>query len=53
MVLQVHDELLFEVKESVRADVTKKIINIMENVVTLRVPVVVDAKHGKNWLKMQ
>ncbi len=46
MLLQVHDELLFEVDE-------KMIKKIMENVVNLKVPLLVDSKFGKNWGEME
>lgn len=53
MILQVHDELLFEIKNSLAADLTEKILNIMENVHKLEVPLVVDAKIGDNWRDME
>jgi len=48
-VLQVHDELLFEVTETVADDFAQKIKTAMENVYKLRVPLVVDVKVGDNW----
>ncbi|MFH1822623.1 MAG: DNA polymerase I [Patescibacteria group bacterium] len=53
MLLQVHDELLFEIKEDKIKDVTKKIKKIMEGVIKLKVPVVVDASVGDNWGEMR
>jgi len=53
MLLQVHDELLFEVRENETEKWAKKIKDIMENVVSLKVPVEVDAKAGKNWGEMK
>ncbi len=53
MLLQVHDELLFEVKNDKIEKVVKKIKEIMENVIKLKVPVVVDVKIGDNWRKMK
>jgi DNA polymerase-1 len=44
MLLQVHDELVFEAKPDVLEEWTPKIIEIMENVVKLKVPLKVNAK---------
>lgn len=52
MLLQVHDELLFEVKNDKVNQVTQEIKKIMENVIKLKVPIVVDAKVGNNWRDM-
>lgn len=49
MILQIHDELLFEAPEA-ELDVVLPIIKtIMENCASLDVPLVVDAKIGNNW----
>ncbi len=48
-VLQVHDELIFEVKEDLAEEFAKKIKTVMENVYKLKVPLVVDVKIGENW----
>lgn len=48
MVLQVHDELIFEVPESEMV-VVESIRKWMSNVVNLKVPLVVDTKTGPNW----
>ncbi|MDP2766328.1 MAG: DNA polymerase, partial [Candidatus Methanoperedens sp.] len=53
MLLQVHDELLFEVKENMVDEAAEKIKDIMENVIKLKVPVIVDAKVGDNWGEMK
>jgi len=53
MLVQVHDELLFEVKNSEVKKVTKQIKHIMENVIKLKVPVIVDVKVGDNWGEMR
>ena len=51
LLLQIHDELIFEVPSSV-ADETKKIIKEnMEQVVKLSVPLIVEVGIGKNWLE--
>ncbi|QQG44898.1 MAG: DNA polymerase I [Candidatus Sungiibacteriota bacterium] len=49
MLLQVHDELLFEIKKRLVQKVTPQIRKIMEGAVELKVPLVVDAKTGRNW----
>ncbi len=49
MVLQVHDELIFEVKEDVCEQFALDVKDVMENVYKLRVPLVVDVKIGDNW----
>jgi len=53
MILQVHDELIFEVSLKLRDESVELIKRCMENVFTLKVPVKVDIKQGKNWLEMQ
>jgi DNA polymerase-1 len=53
MLLQVHDELVFEVKED-KIDHWVKIIKpLMENAIKLSVPVGVEAKAGENWGEMK
>ena len=49
MMMQVHDELVFEIKESVLDEATTKIVALMENAAVLSVPLVVEAGTGKNW----
>jgi len=49
MIMQVHDELIFEVKSGFASEAIKKITNIMENTIKLDIPLIVDAKQGKNW----
>lgn len=49
MVLQVHDELLFEAPDNDIQLLGKDVKNIMENVMCLKVPLVVDIAIGKNW----
>jgi len=48
-ILQVHDEIIFEVKKEIVEDFNKDIVRIMENVCKLSVPLVVDAEIGNNW----
>jgi len=49
MMLQVHDELVFEVKDELVTQVAKLIKHEMENVYTLRVPIEVEIETGQNW----
>lgn len=49
MLLQVHDELIFEVKEESAEEFSKAIKASMESVYTLKAPLVVDVFTGKNW----
>lgn len=53
MILQVHDELIFEVPENEIKKTINLVKNIMENSTKLKVPVKVDIKIGKNWEKMK
>jgi len=52
MVLQVHDELLFDIPEEELEVVTPLIIETMVNAMQLDVPVKVDVKVGQNWAEM-
>ena len=53
MLLQVHDELLFEVKEEFSQDLVDKVQSIMETAslpfLKMDIPLSVDAGHGLNW----
>jgi len=49
MVMQVHDELVFEVAESKLDEIKTTICQVMQDVAELSVPLVVDAGHGENW----
>ena len=49
IIIQVHDELVLEAKNSELADVEKILREAMENVVELSVPLVVDFHNGANW----
>jgi len=53
MVIQVHDELVFEVPEKELKNTSGKIKEIMESVIKLEVPLKVDIEAGKNWLDMK
>jgi DNA polymerase I len=49
MLLQVHDELVFEVQHDVVEKVCENIRSLMENVLTLSVDLKVDINQGANW----
>ncbi len=49
MILQVHDELLFELPESELQDVERIVREGMEGVIELSVPLKVDIGYGRNW----
>lgn len=52
MVLQVHDELLFEVPANENAEIEELVRAEMEGVVKLSVPLVADLAFGANWRDM-
>lgn len=49
MLMQVHDELVFEVPNAHLEMVSAKVCELMSRAATLAVPLVVSAGHGKNW----
>jgi DNA polymerase-1 len=49
LLLQVHDELVFEVDEAIADQLAEQIKDVMQKVVTLSVPLVVEVGQGKNW----
>jgi DNA polymerase-1 len=49
MILQVHDELIFEVPAEEKEEVAALVREGMEGVVKLRVPMVADLGFGPNW----
>lgn len=53
MIIQVHDELVFEAREGLVEKFAKEAALIMENVVKLKVPVKVEAAVGGNWGEME
>ncbi len=53
MILQIHDELLFEVKENKLASTRSMIQEEMSHAVTLNVPVKINIKTGKNWMETE
>ncbi|MCD6332700.1 MAG: DNA polymerase I, partial [Bacteroidales bacterium] len=51
MILQVHDELLFDMYLPEKEEVIDLVVYEMENVVKLKVPLTVDYGIGRNWLE--
>ena len=49
MVLQVHDELVFEVKKSMAEKAAKEIKEVMENIYKLKVKLEVETEIGERW----
>lgn len=52
LLLQVHDELVFEIKTELVKKLAPTLKKIMESVHQLDIPLVVDVKYGKNWQEM-
>jgi DNA polymerase-1 len=52
MILQIHDELVFDLPISELNQLGGMVKDEMENVMKLKVPIKVDMKKGANWLKM-
>ena len=51
MVLQIHDELMFDALPE-ELDTLKRIVTEeMENVISLSIPLTVECNHGNNWLE--
>ena len=57
LLLQVHDELVFEVEEAAVREVAEKLKGLMEGVIPEKelngIPILVDGKAGKNWGEMR
>ena len=51
MVLQIHDELMFDAIPSEVETLKKIIVDEMENVIQLSIPLTVECNYGKNWLE--
>ncbi|MDB4029461.1 DNA polymerase I, partial [Gammaproteobacteria bacterium] len=49
MIMQVHDELIFEVKKDFAEEALTHVISLMERTVKLDIPLIVDANQGANW----
>jgi len=53
MILQVHDELIFNIPADGLLEKAKEVKNTMERVMELGVPLKVDVESGRNWLEME
>ena len=51
MLLQVHDELVFDVFKSELNDIISLVKKEMESAFLLKVPLVVDLNYGQNWFE--
>ena len=51
MVLQIHDELMFDAVPEELERLKQLVTEEMENVITLSVPLTVECNHGNNWLE--
>tara|TARA_B100001121_G_C18422897_1_gene495542 strand:- start:13 stop:657 length:645 start_codon:yes stop_codon:yes gene_type:complete len=49
MIIQVHDELVFDVSQSHKDDLAHLVTSEMESVVDYRIPLTVDLSFGENW----
>ncbi|KAK0363782.1 hypothetical protein LTR94_013721 [Friedmanniomyces endolithicus] len=49
MLLQVHDELVFEVDESIADELASKLADVMQSVLQISVPLLVEVDKGRNW----
>ncbi len=50
LTMQIHDELCFNVPENIIEQVQKMVVNEMQNIVQLTVPLIAEAGSGHNWL---
>jgi DNA polymerase-1 len=53
MLLQVHDELIFEVPRAEQTEMKKLVPELMSSAIELSVPLKVDVKTGPNWGEME
>ena len=49
LIMQVHDELIFEANKDFANDAIAHIVKLMESTIELNIPLIVDANKGKNW----
>ena len=52
LILQIHDELLLEVPEGEAEEVRALVKDVMEGALKLDVPLVADARLGRNWAEV-
>ena len=53
MLLQIHDELIFEVSDDMAQEFGAQVANVMSSVVNLNVPLVVNYNIAKNWANLK
>ncbi|MDZ7819724.1 MAG: DNA polymerase I [Aliarcobacter sp.] len=53
MLLQIHDELIFEIKEDIADKIIEELKEIMENVYKLNIPLKVSVARGNSWQKLK
>lgn len=53
MIMQVHDELVFEVKNGLVEEVSKGVKKVMEEVASFDIPLTVEVEAGDNWMEME
>ncbi len=53
MLLQIHDELIFEIKESEIDKITESLVEIMENIYKLKIPLKVSRSFGLSWQELK
>ncbi|NVJ52630.1 MAG: DNA polymerase I [Campylobacteraceae bacterium] len=53
MLLQIHDELIFEIKEEEVDKITNKLVEIMENIYSLKIPLKVSKSIGNTWQELK
>jgi DNA polymerase-1 len=49
LILTIHDELLFEVRDDILKETIPAIKSLMENIYPLAAPLAAEAKTGKDW----
>jgi len=49
MLLQIHDELIFEIKKEEVEKISKRFVHVMENIWELEVPLVCSVSVGDSW----
>lgn len=53
MLLQIHDELVFEIKEEIVEEIANDLQNIMENIYKLKIPLKCSRSIAKNWKELK
>ncbi len=57
LILQIHDELIYEIRDDFVEEITPKIKNIMQDIIPLEkisgVPIIVNSSVGSNWGKLE